>query len=152
MTRRVSCGKSQTGLSDPFPCAWKPVSNAGSHLSTATTAAGCLAATRINPAKIGLLQRTNYASEVNSFHNSGWVPTKHGDGAHYHLQLTRRYIRVQKGQILFRRTVRPAMSGNDEESHFKRRYSMPRSSQKGTPTGWKAGLGPCHFTTRGTKA
>ena len=53
MTRRVNRGASQTGLSDLFLGAWKPASNAGSHISTATTAAGCLAETRTNPAKIG---------------------------------------------------------------------------------------------------
>jgi len=37
--------------------AWKPAYNAGSHISTATTAAGSLSAIKMNPAKIAGLVR-----------------------------------------------------------------------------------------------
>src|SRR5258707_10117124 len=40
-----------------FPGAWKPASNAGSHIPTAMATAGCLAATKPNPAKIGASYR-----------------------------------------------------------------------------------------------
>src|SRR5262249_11815877 len=36
----------------PSPGAWKPAQNAGSHISTATTAAGLLSGKKSNPAKI----------------------------------------------------------------------------------------------------
>src|SRR5262249_1962178 len=39
------------------PGAWKPASNAGSHIPTATAPAGCMAATRPNPAEIGVCYR-----------------------------------------------------------------------------------------------
>ena len=39
------------------PGAWKPASNAGSHIPTATAPAGYMAATRPNPAEIGVSYR-----------------------------------------------------------------------------------------------
>src|SRR6266851_4136350 len=52
-----------------FPGAWKPASNAGSHIPTAMATAGCLAATKPNPAKIGasyrFLHRTGFINLAN---------------------------------------------------------------------------------------
>ena len=64
MTRRGIRCDSKREFPALIPGAWKPAHNAGSHISTATTAAGSLSAMKINPAKIAgffrFLHRTNF--------------------------------------------------------------------------------------------
>jgi hypothetical protein len=62
MTRRGIRCDSKREFPTLIPGAWKPAHNPGSHISTATTAAGSLLAMKRNPAKIvglfGFLHRT----------------------------------------------------------------------------------------------
>ncbi|HTT23707.1 MAG TPA: hypothetical protein VMG82_32565, partial [Candidatus Sulfotelmatobacter sp.] len=57
----------------PLPGAWKPAQNAGSHISTATTAGGLLSGKKTNPAKI--------LGSVRFLHRTGKTSLQNGNKA-----------------------------------------------------------------------
>src|SRR5262249_32070215 len=57
----------------PSPGAWKPAQNAGSHISTATTAAGLLSGKKSNPAKIVGSVRFLHRTAKNNRSKSVWT-------------------------------------------------------------------------------
>src|SRR5262249_46960722 len=76
----------------PSPGAWKPAQNAGSHISTATTAAGLLSGKKSNPAKIVGSVRFLHRTEISyitlksavggqSEHNWSWANARPARGA-----------------------------------------------------------------------